>query len=136
MAQQSRLEQEAISKRKETIIKNDFSSKTEPYSDSHDLAKTHDDQHHPLGKGTGEGGHTYTIPDGKKSKTAIDRSQFNTENGGGSYDKFGKNSTGGRSFLQRINLYGPDKEYGVDSISCEENINDGQVVIGTNARNR
>lgn len=136
MGQQSRLEQEGISKRKETIIKNDFSSKTEPYSDSHELARTHDDQNHPLGKGTGEGGHTYTIPDGRKSKTAIDRSQFNTENGGGSFDKFGRNNSGGRNFLQKISLYGPDKQYGPDSIVCDENINDGQVVIDTNSRRR
>lgn len=138
MAQQSNLEKNGLSKRKEqTQVRDHYNfNKTNPYSENHELAKTHNDKGHPWGKGTGEGGHTYTTPNWEKSKTAIDRSQFNTESGGGSHDIFGINDYGGRSFLQRINLYGPDREYGVESISSEENINDGQVVIGTNARNR
>ena len=88
MAKQSRLETEGLSKRKETLVKNDFTPKSEHYSSSHDMAKTHDDNKHPLGKGLDNGGHTHTIPNPKKSKTAIDKSQFNTEKGGCSYDKF------------------------------------------------
>lgn len=126
---QSRLEQEAISKRKEIFAGEDFSPKTDPYSAEHDTALTHDDDKHEKGKGTGEGGHTFSVP-GSGSKTAIDRSQFNTEDGGGSFDKFGRNNTGGRKWLQTIGLYGPDRQYGTNSIRTDANIADGQYAGG------
>lgn len=128
MASQSRLEQEALKLRKETLIKNDFIREVEEYSETSDKAKTHDDEHHPHGKGTGHGGHTFTTPDAKKSKTMIDHSQFDTTNGGGSYDKFGRNGVGGRFRMETINIYGPEHSYGVDSVDTTKNIEDGQFV--------
>lgn len=128
--EQSRLEKEGIAARKTTINENEFNSKTEPYSNGHDAAITHNDNKHAHGKGTGSEGHTFTIPDGSKSKTAIDRSQFDTENGGGSYDIYGIDGTGsstGRKRLQEINLYGPRRAYG--KVNTEANLKEGQFSI-------
>lgn len=128
MAEQTRLEAESLQIRKETSIKNDYNSKTELYNENHDSAKTHNDELHPLGKGTGHGGHTHTKPNRNASKTMIDRSQFDTNNGGGSYDIYGMNNAGGRIRSQMINLYGPENQYNEDSIDTSKNIEDGQWV--------
>ena len=129
MATQSRLEQEALNSRKEALLKNDFVKGSDEYSIDSEDAKTHEDEKHPHGKGTSHGGHTHTVPNAKKSKVAIDRSQIDTENGGGSYDKFGRNNMSGRYRLQSINIYGPENEYGVNSIDTSKNIEDGQFVV-------
>lgn len=126
---QSRLEQEGIDVRKEKLLRNDFMRDVNEYDANNDAAKTHDDENHPWGKGTGSGGHGYTIPGQSKSKTKFDYSQFNTTNGGGSYDKYGRNNVGGRERLQLINLYGPENEYGENSVDTSKNIEDGQVII-------
>ena len=128
MAEQSRLEQEGLNIRKELLTKNDFNRTTDVYSEEHDKSKTHNDELHPLGKGTGHGGHTHTVPNRKLSKTAIDRSQFDTENGGGSYDIYGYNNAGGRTRLLSINLYNANKQYNENSIDTTSNIEDGQWV--------
>lgn len=133
MAQQTRLEQEGIDKRNETMRGNVFYSVKEAeknYSDKHDTARTHDDDKHILGKGTGHGGHTYVVPGESKSKTMINKSNFDTENGGGAYDIHGRNNVGGRNFLKKISKYGPDKQYGIGSIDTSANIEEGQYRIG------
>ena len=68
MAKQSRLEQDAISARKEQTLKNEFKKGAEEYSAQSEKAKTHDDEKNPHGKGTNHGGHTHIVPDAKKSK--------------------------------------------------------------------
>lgn len=128
MAKQSRLEEEAIILRKETLVKNDYQTGDTEYNEKHSNALSHDDENHPLGKGTGSGGHTYSIPNSNKSKTMYEY-QIDTQNGGGSYDKFGRNGVGGRQRSQIINLYSPDKAYGPDSIDTSANINDGQFSL-------
>ena len=130
MAKQSRLEQDALEIRKNTLIKNDYmKGEKGEYGAEHEDAKTHNDEIHPHVKGSGHGGHTHVVPNPNKSKTAIERSQIDTENGGGSYDKFGRNGMGGRIRLQSINIYGPDNQYGVESIDTNKNIEDGQYRI-------
>ena len=59
---QTRLEQEGIQARKEQTIKNDFSKNGEIYNEESDLALSHEDESHPLGKGTGSSGHGHRIP--------------------------------------------------------------------------
>lgn len=125
---QTRLEQEGIQARKEQTIKNDFSKNGEIYNEENDLALSHDDELHPLGKGSGHGGHTHVVPNRRASKTAIDRSQFDTERGGGSYDIFGMNDAGGRKRSTMINLYSANYQYNENSIDTSKNIEDGQWV--------
>ena len=72
IAKQSRLESEALGYRKETLIINDYQKETgKEYSAEHEDAKSHDDELHPLGKGTGNGGHGYSVPNPNASKTQI-----------------------------------------------------------------
>lgn len=126
---QSRLEQEGIDARKEKLLRNDFQREVNEYDANNDAAKSHDDDAHPWGKGTGGSGHGYLIPGQVKSKNKFDYSQFNTQDGGGSYDKYGRNNIGGRYRSQMINLYGPENEYCENSIDTSKNIEDGQVII-------
>jgi hypothetical protein len=124
MSEKTRLEIEGSQIRKDIIInKNDFNSKTEVYSEEHDSAKTHNDETHPLGKGTGHGGHTHTTPKrnaSKADKERIDRTQIDTENGGGSHDIFGYNNAGGRINSLRINIYNSENQYSKDLIDVSE----------------
>ena len=121
MAEKSRIEIEGSQIRKDAVInKNVFNSKTEVYSEEHDKAKTHDDETHPLGKGTGHGGHTHTTPNRNAPKTKIDRTQFDTENGGGSHDIYGYNNAGGRINSLRINIYNSENQYNENSIDTSE----------------
>ena len=116
MAEQTRLEEEGKVIRNERLIKNEYQKNEEKqYNEEHDTALTHDDELHPLGKGTKSGGHTHITPN-RKAPKAIDYSQFNTENGGGSYDIFGRDEAGGRKRSQMINIYGPDRQYNENSI--------------------
>jgi hypothetical protein len=124
MGQQVKLEKEAIAKRNELALKNDFSKNGEEYSSLHDTALTHNDDKHALGKGSGHGGHTYATPG--VSKTMINRDQFDTENGGGAYDIHGRNNVGGRNYLKKISIYNQDRQYGINSIDMSANIKDGQ----------
>lgn len=128
MAKQSRLEQEALDTRKELTIKNDYSKNNE-YSLEHEDTKTHYDEEHAHGKGTGHGGHTHVVPNPKKSRFSIEKSQFDTENGGGSFDIYGMGNVGGRNRLQAINIYGPNNQYGVDSIDTSKNFDEGQYRV-------
>ena len=118
---QSTLEKKGIERRKVEILRNDYEIDNQ-YSFEHDDALTHEDEAHPMGKGTGEGGHGYTLPNPNLSPYIIDRSNFNTQDGGGSYDKYGRNGVGGRYKLQGINIYGPNNEYGRESVEVDMNI--------------
>lgn len=130
MGKQSRLESEALNYRKETLIINDYQKEVgKEYSADHEDAKAHNDELHPLGKGTGSGGHTYSIPNPNASKTQIKR-QIDTENGGGSYDIYGRPSVGGgRNRLLAINLYSKEEAYGFDSVDTSANVLEGQYVV-------
>jgi hypothetical protein len=125
---QTRLEQEGIQARKEQTIKNDFNKNGEVYNEESDLVKSHEDESHPLGKGTGGSGHGHRIPNRHASKTAIDRSDFDTERGGGSYDIFGMNDAGGRKRSTMINLYSVNYQYNENSIDTSKNVEDGQWI--------
>lgn len=124
---QTRLEQEGIQARKDQTIKNDFNRNGEIYNEESEFALSHDDESHPLGKGSGHGGHTHVTPNRKANKS-IDRGQIDTENGGGSYDIYGINKVGGRKYSTMINLYNSDYEYNEDSIDTSINVEDGQWV--------
>ena len=125
---QTRLKQEEIQARKEQTIKNDFNKNGEVYNEESDLVKSHEDESHPLGKGTGGSGHGHRIPNRHASKTAIDRSDFDTEKGGGSYDIFGMNDAGGRKRSTMINLYSANYQYNENSIDTSKNVEDGQWI--------
>lgn len=120
MAKQSYLEQEAISKREEILVRNDYGEEVE-YNTLHTDALSNGD---PQGKGTGNGGHLFSVPNRNKPKT-IDYTNFNTFNGGGRYDIEGRNGIGGREFLQNISIYNANNEYGKNSI--DTSANNGQV---------
>ena len=120
MAKQSYLEQEAITKREEILVRNDYGEEVE-YNTLHTDALSNGD---PQGKGTGNGGHLFSVPNRNKPKT-IDYTNFNTFNGGGRYDIEGRNGIGGREFLQNISIYNANNEYGKSSI--DTSANNGQV---------
>lgn len=120
MAKQSYLEQEAITKREEILVRNDYGEEVE-YNTLHTNALSNGD---PQGKGTGNGGHLFSVPNRNKPKT-IDYTNFNTFNGGGRYDIEGRNGIGGREFLQNISIYNANNEYGKNSI--DTSANNGQV---------
>lgn len=130
----NRLENEGKIYRKESIPgKNKYSNELNAYDGDHEDAKTHDDAQHPWGKGTGNS-MGYAIRNLSAPKTQIDYSNVNTKDGGGSYDKFGTKGVpkafqgdSGRNFLEKINIYGPGKEYGKDSVNIDEKIK-GQYI--------
>lgn len=121
---QTCLEKTGIEKRAEALVRNDY-NRTDEYSVLHKDALSDGD---PLGKGTGHGGHTHSVPDCSKP-SSISYSNFDTENGGGKYDIEGRNGVGGRNFLQTINKYGPNNEYGANLIDTSANVADGQIVL-------
>lgn len=128
--QQTRLEEEGISKRKELNLKNDFQREADKnYSEQHDSAFTHDDKNHPHGKGSkNKLSQTFLTPNRKASKDGYSE-LINTEEGGGSYDIYGTNSSSGREYLKRISLYNKDNQYGRASIDDSANIEDGQYFV-------
>ena len=129
MARQTNLEKKAIERRQTELLRSDY-SKNDKYDVSHEDAKSDaSQQDKPLGKGTGHGGHTHYRPDATKSTTMIDYSNFDTFNGGGSYDIHGKNEIGGRNRLVTYNVYGPNNSYIDEPIDESINMADGQVVI-------
>ena len=56
----------------------------------------------------------------------IDYSNFDTTNGGGSYDIEGRNGIGGRNYLKTISMYNENYQYGSHLVNTEENLNQGQ----------
>ena len=124
MAEQTCLEKKGIERRNDLIVRNDY-NKNDEYSEIHKDAISDGD---PLGKGTGHGGHTHSTPDCNKP-SSIDYSNFDTANGGGSYDINGRNGVGGRNFLMNISVYNESHQYGADLIDTSINVADGQVRI-------
>lgn len=121
---QTCLEQKGIEARNESLVRNDY-TKADEYSALHQDALATGD---PQGKGTGNGGHTHSVPDCTKP-SAIDYSNFDTENGGGLYDIQGRNGVGGRIFLQNISVYNKNYEYGANLVDTALNVADGQIRI-------
>ena len=128
MAKQTSLEKKGIEKRGEYAVKNDY-SKFDAYSENHkDALSDPNDENKVLGKGTGHGGHTHSVPDSTKSSTAFTY-DIDTTAGGGAYDIHGRNNSGGRNRLVQINLYSAENPYGADSIDTTFNQQEGQYIV-------
>ena len=126
---QTRLENIAINKRDEHVVRNDYDGE-DKYSSTHENALSHPEStNKPWGKGTGNGGHTHTLPNPLASTTSYNYSNMDTSGGGGSYDIHGKDGKGGRKFLQTINLYSSENRYGAHLIDTSLNRIDGQIII-------
>lgn len=127
MGKQTCLEKNAIEKRQEELVRNDY-SKVDEYNSNHPDALSNGD---PMGKGSGNGGHLHSVPNCNLPKTMYDYSSIDTRspNIGGQYDIEGRNGIGGRIFVQNINLYNEENEYGINSVDTTLNIQDGQIVI-------
>jgi hypothetical protein len=121
---QTCLEKKGIETRNEVLVRNDY-NRTDEYSEKHSDALSDGDI---LGKGTGRGGHTHSIPDCNKP-SAINYSTFDTNNGGGKYDIEGRNGKGGRLFLENISKYNKNNEYGAHLVDTSANLADGQILI-------
>lgn len=129
MGRQSNLEKKAIERRQVELLRSDY-TKNNKYDVTHEDAKSDASKtDKPLGKGTGHGGHTHYQPDYSKSQTMIDYSNFDTFNGGGSYDIHGRNEIGGRKRLTKYNIYGPNNTYLDEPIDTSLNVAEGQVVV-------
>ena len=119
---QTYLEQVAVDARNESSIKNDYNSK-DVYSSLHPDSLSIGN---PLGKGTGRGGHTHSVPHVKETKS-ISYDNFDTTNGGGLYDIEGYRGVGGRNFLENISNYNSENEYGLHMIDTSGN--EGQIKL-------
>jgi len=125
MGKQTCLEINALEKRHEELVRNDYTDNNE-YSQVHPDALSTGD---PLGKGSGHGGHTHSVPNCNLPKGMMDYSNFDTDPDriGGLYDREGRMGVGGRRFLQNISLYNEDNEYGPNSVDTSANRLDGQI---------
>lgn len=121
---QSCLEKKGIEARNKTLVRNDY-NRNDEYNPMHPDALSNGD---PLGKGTGHGGHTHTIPN-CNAPQGINYSNFDTNNGGGQYDIEGRNGIGGRNFLMATSLYSPVNNYYEMGIDTSANEADGQIDI-------
>ena len=133
MAKQSNLEKIGFERRNEhELLRNDI-QKEQPYAPNHDKAMWHgeNDATHPLGKGTGTGGHQHTLPKEYNEQTKnAPSNQIDIENGGGSYDINGRPGVdGGRKWLMTMNIYDKINKYGIESINTEANIENGQYFV-------
>ena len=140
-SKQSKLEKIGIAYRDNTLVvqgqqvnafsRNDY-NKNVPYSDEHvdahwDESNTSPDGK-PLGKGTNSGGHTFSIPD-QGLPTDLIVPQIVTENGGCSYDIYGRREfSSGRNYLMNISLYNKNHEYNKGSVVLDDLI-DGQYFV-------
>lgn len=122
---QSKLEKVSLDERKNETLKSEYNIEDQ-YSVTHNDALTSGDK---KGKGTGHGGHTHFLPDQSKTSTTIDYSNFDTENGGNSYDIDGRNNIGGRKKALASSLYNKDYQYGAHLIDTEENQRNGQFSL-------
>lgn len=128
MSKQSNLERIGFERRDVEFARSDY-RESDQYKDGHeDTLSDSSRKDKPLGKGSGSGGHTFSIPDYSLGPNRI-KPQIDTEQGGGSYDIYGRNGLGGRKWLQEISLYGPGREYGVDLIDTAANIQAGQYFV-------
>lgn len=121
---QSCLEVKGLEQRPFLLLKNDY-TRNDEYSALHPDALSNGD---PQGKGTGYGGHTHSTPDCTRP-SAIDYSNFDTDNGGGLYDIEGRNGVGGRDFLMNISVYNRVNNYCGINVDTSANVADGQIYI-------
>ncbi len=121
--EKNRLAEEGIEYREKRIPgKNRYIDTINPYDENNEDTKHHDDQTHPWGKGTGKS-MGYAVRNLNAPKTDINRTNIDTKHGGGSYDIYGAKGVdkafqgdAGRKFLERINEFNSEKEYGKDSV--------------------
>lgn len=130
MAKQTCLEVRGIEERHNELVRNDY-VRNDEYSQTHKDALSDGD---PLGKGSGYGGHTHSVPDCTKPTNLMSYSNFDTrsENIGGLYDIMGRDGTGqtnGRNFLKTISVYNSENEYGRNYVDTLANRIDGQIMI-------
>ena len=118
MGKQSRLEQEAIEKREDLLLMNDYQSNDE-YNEDHKNAKSDGDI---KGKGTGVAPFAYLLPDRNAPKT-IGKTTVNTSSGGSGLD------IQQRETLLNINLYSPINSYGPDSVDTSIIVGKGQYTF-------
>lgn len=119
---QSCLEKRGIEERNNEIVRSDYNI-DDQYGSTHKDAISDGD---PQGKGTLHGGHSHYLPDCNKPRTTIDYSNFDTFNGGGSYDIDGRNGIGGRLKSMAISMYNQEYEYNSNLVNTEENLRQGQ----------
>ena len=122
---QSCLEKRGMDERSEEIVRSDYNAEN-PYGPTHPDAISDGD---PQGKGTGNGGHTHSVPDCNLPTSMIDYSNFNTDGGGGLYDIEGRNEVGGRNRLMAISIYNKENQYGPALVDTSLNVADGQIVV-------
>ena len=123
---QTCLEKRGMDERHNEITRSDYNIENQ-YGPTHKDALSDGDVQ---GKGTGHGGHTHYLPDCTKPTTRITYSNFDTENGGGSYDIKGRNGISGRERAMATSMYNKENQYGPNLIDTSANINDGQYFIG------
>jgi hypothetical protein len=123
---QTCLEKRGMEERHQEITRSDYNIEDQ-YSATHKDAISDGD---PQGKGTGHGGHTHFLPDCTKPTTTINYSNFDTENGGGSYDIEGRNGISGRKRALAISLYNKEIQYGPTLVDTSANVADGQYYFG------
>lgn len=122
---QTCLEKRGIPARASALTRNDYNINDE-YSNTHPNALSDGDV---KGKGTGNGGHTHSVPNCNLPSTMINYSNFDTDGGGGLYDIEGRNEIGGRNRLMTISIYNKENQYGPALVDTSLNVADGQVVI-------
>ena len=119
MGKQSRLEKEAFIKRPELEMMNTYQDEFNEYSENHKNAKSDGDV---KGKGVGTASNPYLLPNENESKTSY-KPTLITDQGGGAID------IQQRALLEGINIYGPDNQYGPNSVDTSANVADGQYVV-------
>ena len=137
MAEQSRLEQEGLELRKETLLNLNYTEGEDTeYSANHKDALSTGD---PNGKGSGQAMGYTTVSEARK-KTRKDGIRYSNvvtrENDshtiGGDYDINGYGALrgkSGRKANELRNYYSPENEYGLNSVDTTQNVLDGQIVI-------
>lgn len=123
---QSCLEKRGIEERNTEIVRNDYQKEDNEYNSKHADALSDGDSR---GKGTGHGGHTHWLPDCNGPIGMINYSNFDTFNGGNSYDINGRNDVGGRLKAMTFSKYNQDNQYSSILISTELNKIDGQYYV-------
>lgn len=125
---QSCLEKRGMDERQVELTRSDYNIENQ-YGPTHPDAIS---DNNPQGKGTGHGGHTHFLPDCTKPTGMIDYSNFDTMNGGGSYDIYGRAEAGesGRNVSLARSMYNRENPYGAELVNTEKNIADGQYYVG------
>lgn len=122
---QTCLEKRGIPARASALTRNDYNIHDQ-YSETHPDALSNGD---PQGKGTGNGGHTHSVPDCNLPTSMINYSNFDTDGGGGLYDIKGRNEVGGRERLMAISIFNKENQYGPALVDTSLNVADGQIVV-------